>query len=70
MNAIKRNQDILNKRLFNDEEEFSNLAYLGIFPEDTVKMMMQGDSSLYEELRNKLLVQGALWRLIRLLDLF
>ena len=59
MNAIKRNQDILNKRLFNDEEEFSNLAYLGIFPEDTVKMMMQGDSSLYEELRNKLLVQGA-----------
>ena len=30
-----------------------------MFPEDTVKMMMQGDSSLYEELRNKLLVQGA-----------
>ena len=59
MDAIKRNQEILNKRLFNDEEEFSNLAYLGIFPEDTVKMMMQGDSSLYEELRNKLLVQGA-----------
>ena len=59
MSAIKRNQDILNKRLFNDDEEFSNLAYLGIFSEDTVKMMMRGDSLLYEELRNKLLVQGA-----------
>ena len=30
MDAIKRNQEILNKRLFNDEEEFSNLAYLSI----------------------------------------
>ena len=49
----------LNTRLFNNEEEFSQLAYLGIFPEDTVKMMMQGDSTLYEDLRNKLLVQGA-----------
>ena len=59
LSAIKRNQDILNKRLFSDDEEFSNLAYLGIFSEDTVKMMMRGDSLLYEELRNKLLVQGA-----------
>ena len=57
--AIKQNQSKLNTRLFNDEEEFSQLAYLGIFPEDTVKMMMQGDSTLYEDLRNKLLVQGA-----------
>ena len=57
--AIKQNQSKLNTRLFNNEEEFSQLAYLGIFPEDTVKMMMQGDSTLYEDLRNKLLVQGA-----------
>ncbi len=58
-NAIKNNQNKLNARLFNNEEEFSQLAYLGIFPEDTVKMMMQGDSALYKDLRNKLLVQGA-----------
>ena len=58
--VIKQNQDKLNKRLFNNEEEFSQLAYLGIFPEDTVKMMMQGDSALYKDLRNKLLVQGAM----------
>ena len=59
MNAIRQNQGKLNTRLFNNDEEFSQLAYLGIFPEDTVKMMMQGDSILYEDLRNKLLVQGA-----------
>jgi penicillin-binding protein 1A len=59
MKSIKRNQDKLNKRLFNDEEEFSQLAYLGIYPEDSVKMMMLGDTLLYEDLRNKLLVQGA-----------
>lgn len=59
MQSIKRNQEKLNNRLFNDEEEFEQLAYLGIFPEDTVKMMMQGDSALYADLRNKLLVQGA-----------
>ena len=59
MDAIKRNQDKLNQRLFNDQEEFSKLAYLSIFSEDTVKMMMKGDSALYKDLRNKLLVQGA-----------
>ena len=59
MDAIKRNQEKLNQRLFNDQEEFSKLAYLSIFSEDTVKMMMQGDSTLYKDLRNKLLVQGA-----------
>ena len=59
MESIKKNQEKLNSRLFNDEEEFSKLAYLGIFPEDTVKMMMEGDSSLYTDLRNKLLVQGS-----------
>jgi len=59
MKSIKRNQDKLNERLFNDEEEFSQLAYHSIYPIDTVKMMMEGDSILYEDLRNKLLVQGA-----------
>lgn len=59
MESISKNQKKLNSRLFNNEEEFSQLAYLGIFPEDTVKMMMEGDSSLYTDLRNKLLVQGA-----------
>ncbi len=59
MKSIRRNQDKLNQRLFRDEEEFSQLAYLGIFPEDTVKMMMEGDTLLYEDLRNKLLVQGS-----------
>ena len=58
--VIQQNQSKLNKRLFTDEEEFSQLAYLGIFPEDTVKMMMEGDSALYKDLRNKLLVQGAM----------
>ena len=59
MESIRSNQDKLNKRLFNDEEEFSQLAYHAIYPIDTVKMMMEGDSILYEDLRNKLLVQGA-----------
>ena len=59
MESIRRNQDKLNKRLFNDDEEFSQLAYHSIYPIDTVKMMMEGDSILYEDLRNKLLVQGA-----------
>lgn len=58
--VIQQNQSKLNKRLFSNEEEFSQLAYLGIFPEDTVKMMMKGDSALYKDLRNKLLVQGAM----------
>ncbi len=51
------NQAVLNERLFNDEEEFSKLAYLGIYPEDTVKIMMQGAMPMYDDLRNKLLVQ-------------
>jgi len=59
--SIKFNQSKLNERLFENEEEFSKLGYFGIFPEDTVKMMMEGDSSLhmYPELRDKLLVQSA-----------
>lgn len=56
---VRRNQKILNKRLFNDDDEFSNLGYLSIFPEDSVKMMMEGEAQLYQELRDKLLVQCA-----------
>ena len=59
MDAIRTNQKKLNQRIFNDSEEFSRLAYLNIFPEDSVRMMMEGDATLYEDLRNKLLVQGA-----------
>ena len=59
MDAIRTNQKKLNQRIFNDSEEFSRLAYLNIFPEDSVRMMMEGDTTLYEDLRNKLLVQGA-----------
>ena len=57
--SVLANQQKLNQRLFNDEEEFSNLAYLGIYPEDTVKLMMAGELPLYEDLRDKLLVQSS-----------
>ncbi|GIS73628.1 MAG: hypothetical protein CM1200mP10_32050 [Candidatus Neomarinimicrobiota bacterium] len=40
-------------------KNFENLAYFGIFSEDTVRMMMEGKLPLYEELRDKLLVQCA-----------
>ena len=59
MQSILDNQKRLNKRLFKDDEEFENLAYFGIFSEDTVRMMMEGELPLYEELRDKLLVQCA-----------
>ena len=59
MQSIIPNQKRLNKRLFNDKEEFENLAYLGIFNEDTIRLMMQGEMQLYEDLRDKLLVQCA-----------
>ncbi len=57
--SIIANQQKLNQRIFNDEEEFSKLAYLGIYPEDTVKLMMAGEMELYEDLRDKLLVQSS-----------
>lgn len=59
LKSVIANQQKLNKRIFNDEEEFSKLAYLGIYPEDTVKLMMAGEMELYEDLRNKLLVQSS-----------
>ena len=59
LKSVIANQQKLNKRIFNDDEEFSKLAYLSIYPEDTVKLMMAGEMELYEDLRNKLLVQSS-----------
>ena len=59
MSVIEDNQNKLNSRLFNDREEFEELAYLGIYPEDSVKIMMKGEKTLYKDLRDKLLVQTA-----------
>ena len=57
--TVKDDQDRLNKRLYNNREEFENLAYLTIYSEDSLKMMLAGDAKLYKELRHKLLVQCA-----------
>ena len=46
MSVIKDNQEKLNLRLFNNREEFEELAYLGIYPEDSVKIMMKGQKAL------------------------
>ncbi|MBL7014629.1 MAG: PBP1A family penicillin-binding protein [Candidatus Marinimicrobia bacterium] len=59
LKSIEYNQKKLNKRLYNDREEFERLSYLTIFPEDSVKMMLDGELELYKDLRNKLLVQSA-----------
>ena len=59
LRSIEYNQNKLNKRLFNDREEFEQLSYLTIFPEDSVKMMLKGEMELYKDLRTKLLVQSA-----------
>ena len=59
LSTVKDNQDRLNKRLYKDREEFENLAYLTIYPEDTLKMMLAGEGQLYKDLRDKLLVQCA-----------
>ena len=61
---MEKEDDHLGVNIYRDglkiyKEEFSQLAYHSIYPIDTVKMMMEGDSILYEDLRNKLLVQGA-----------
>ena len=57
--SIRQDQDKMNKRLYNDREEFENLAFLTIYPEDSVKMMLDGEGELYKDLRDKLLVQCA-----------
>jgi len=53
------NQRRYNNQLFNDEELFASLVDFEKYSVDTVKMMMRGEMPLYEELRNKLLVQTA-----------
>ena len=53
------NQQRYNFQLFNDEELFSSLVDSNKYSVDSVKMMMRGEIPLYEELRNKLLVQTA-----------
>ena len=56
---ITINQRRYNNQLFEDEELFSSLVDFEKYSIDTVKMMMRGELPLYEELRNKLLVQTA-----------
>ena len=59
LKTVIDDQSRLNKRLFNNREEFESLAYLTIYSEDSIKMMLQGDETLYKDLRGKLLVQSA-----------
>ena len=59
MKTVANDQNRLNKRLFKNREEFENLAYLTIYPEDSIKMMLAGEGKLYKDLRDKLLVQCA-----------
>ena len=58
--TVKTNQNVLNQRLYKNREEFEQLAYLGIHPEDSVRLMLEGELPLYEDLRDKLLIQTAL----------
>jgi len=59
LKTVKDDQDRLNKRLYKNREEFENLAYLTIYEEDSIKMMLSGEGKLYKDLRDKLLVQCA-----------
>jgi len=53
------NQQRFNAQLFEDEELFSSLVDFEVYNIDTVKMMLRGELQLYDELKNKLLVQTA-----------
>ena len=59
MSTVRDDQNRLNKRLYNNREEFENLAYLTIYDEDSIKTMLSGEGQLYKDLRDKLLVQCA-----------
>ena len=59
LKTVIDDQNRLNKRLFNNREEFENLAYLTIYSEDSIKTMLEGEGKLYKDLRAKLLVQSA-----------
>jgi len=56
---IATNQQRYNYQLFNNMELFSSLVDFKEYPIDSVKMMMRGEIPLYDELKNKLLVQTA-----------
>lgn len=60
LNTVRVNQEKLNEYLYEEQDLFEDLAWLGIHPEDSVKLMLAGEHQLYEELRKKLLVQGSL----------
>ena len=60
LGTVLANQEKLNEQFIEDRELFEELAWLGIHPEDSVILMLAGEKPLYEELRNKLLVQGSL----------
>lgn len=59
LESIDYAQNKLNKRIFNDTEEFEELALLTIYDRDSVESMMRGESELYKDLRSKLLVQAS-----------
>ena len=59
LSTVRDDQQRLNKRLYKNREEFENLAYLTIYEEDSIKMMLSGEGKLYKDLRDKLLVQCA-----------
>jgi len=59
LKTVKDDQERLNKRLYKNREEFEDLAYLTIYEEDSIKMMLAGEMQLYKDLRDKLLVQSA-----------
>ncbi|MEL1226310.1 MAG: PBP1A family penicillin-binding protein, partial [Candidatus Neomarinimicrobiota bacterium] len=59
LKTVRDDQERLNKRLYKNREEFEDLAYLTIYEEDSIKMMLAGEGQLYKDLRDKLLVQSA-----------
>ncbi len=59
LQTVRDDQARLNKRLYKDREEFEDLAYLTLYDEDSIKMMLSGEGKLYKDLRDKLLVQCA-----------
>ena len=59
LKTVRDDQERLNKRLYKNREEFEHLAYLTIYEEDSIKMMLSGEGQLYKDLRDKLLVQSA-----------
>ena len=59
LKTVKDDQERLNKRLYKNREDFEDLAYLTIYEEDSIKMMLAGERQLYKDLRDKLLVQSA-----------